>query len=155
MLASLKVKDHMNGTKLAFPADMDVLRAIHQLIDFKLSGAPVIDHHGNLIGFLSEKDCMKVALNAAYQAEAAGRVDEYMHPNVETIDYDASIIEVAQKFLTTTYKCLPVIKDNRLVGSITRQNILKALQKNAHPESVKKPFSQQSTKQSIHVSSPE
>lgn len=155
MLASLKVKDHMNGTKLAFPAEMDVLRAIHQLIEFKLSGAPVIDHHGNLIGFLSEKDCMKVALNAAYQGEAAGRVDEYMHASVQTIDYEASIIDVAQTFLATSYKCLPVIKENRLVGSITRQNILKALQKNANPESVKKPFSQQSTKQTIHVSSPE
>lgn len=155
MLASLKVKDHMNGTKLAFPADMDVLRAIHQLIEFKLSGAPVIDYHGNLIGFLSEKDCMKVALNAAYQGEAAGRVDEYMHPTVETVDYETSIIDVAQRFLVTSYKCLPVIKENRLVGSITRQNILKALQKNANPESVKKPFSQQSTKQTIHVSSPE
>lgn len=46
MLASLKVKDHMNGTKITFTPEMDVLRAIHQLIEFKISGAPVIDQHG-------------------------------------------------------------------------------------------------------------
>ncbi|MDT8310719.1 MAG: CBS domain-containing protein [Methylophaga sp.] len=154
MLASLKVKDHMNGTKLTFTPDMDVLRAIHQLIEFKVSGAPVIDHHGNLIGFLSEKDCMQVALNAAYQGESAGKVSEYMHHSVETIDYQASIIDAAEIFLQKAFKCMPVIKENRLVGSITRQNILKALQKTANPESVKKPLSGQSTKQNIHVSSP-
>jgi predicted transcriptional regulator len=151
MLASLKVKDHMNGTKITFTPEMDVLRAIHQLIELKISGAPVIDHHGNLIGFLSEKDCMQVALNSAYQGESAGRVEEYMyHHSVETIDYEASIIEVAEKFLQTSYKCLPVIKENRLVGSITRQDILKALEKTSNPDS-KQP-AKQSSKQNIHVS---
>lgn len=152
MLAPLKVKDYMNGTKITFTPDMDVLRAIHQLIEFKISGAPVIDHHGNLIGFLSEKDCMQVALNAAYQGEAAGKVSEFMHEGCKTVDVEASIIDVAETFLTTAFKCLPVIKENRLVGSITRQNILKALEKTANIESQKKP-AKQSTKQQIHVSS--
>lgn len=152
MLAPLKVKDYMNGTKITFTPDMDVLRAIHQLIEFKISGAPVIDHHGNLIGFLSEKDCMQVALNAAYQGEAAGKVSEFMHEGCNTVDVDTSIIEVAETFLTSPYKCLPVIKENRLVGSITRQNILKALEKTANIENSKKP-AKQSTKQQIHVSS--
>jgi predicted transcriptional regulator len=153
MLAPLKVKDYMNGTKITFTPDMDVLRAIHQLIEFKISGAPVIDHHGNLIGFLSEKDCMQVALNAAYQGEAAGKVSEFMHEGCKTVDVEASIIDVAETFLTTAFKCLPVVKENRLVGSITRQNILKALEKTANIESQKKP-AKQSTKQQIHVSSP-
>jgi predicted transcriptional regulator len=152
MLAPLKVKDYMNGTKVTFTPDMDVLSAIHQLIELKISGAPVIDQHGNLIGFLSEKDCMKVALNAAYQGEAAGRVEEYMHPACDTVDVEASIIDVAEIFLKTAFKCLPVIHENRLVGSITRQNILKALEKTANIESAKKP-AKQTTKQQIHVSS--
>ncbi|AFJ02859.1 CBS domain containing protein [Methylophaga frappieri] len=153
MLASLKVKDYMNGTKLTFTPEMEIRRAIHQLIEFKISGAPVIDQRGNMIGFLSEKDCMQVALNAAYQGEAAGRVEEFMHHGVETIDYEASIIDVADIFLRKAYKCMPVIKENRLVGSITRQGILKALEKTANPDS-RKPISSQSTKQTIHVSSP-
>ena len=147
MLAPLKVKDYMNGTKITFTPDMDVLRAIHQLIEYKISGAPVIDHHGNLIGFLSEKDCMQVALNAAYQGEAAGRVAEFMHEGCKTVEGEASIIDVAEIF-----QCLPVVKENRLVGSITRQNILKALETTANIESHKKP-AKQSTKQHIHVSS--
>lgn len=151
MLAPLKVKDYMSGTKITFTPDMEVLHAIHQLIELKISGAPVVDNHGNMVGFLSEKDCMKVALNAAYQGEAGGRVDEFMRGVVETIDVEASIIEVAEKFLETAYKCLPVIKDNRIVGSITRQNILKALETAANIENAKKP-AKQSVKQSVHVS---
>lgn len=151
MLASLKVKDYMTGTKVTFTPDMDVLKAIQQLIELKISGAPVIDHRGNMVGFLSEKDCMQVALNSAYQDEAAGKVAEFMHENVHTIDFDASIIEAAELFLQTAYKCYPVVKENRLVGSITRQNILKALQKNTG-DAVKKP-AKQSTKQNVSVTS--
>ncbi|HEC73560.1 MAG TPA: CBS domain-containing protein [Methylophaga aminisulfidivorans] len=151
MLAPLKVKDYMNGTKITFTPDMEILKAIAQLIEFKLSGAPVVDHHGNLIGFLSEKDCMQVALNAAYQGEAGGQVSEFMNETCATVDVDDSIIEVAETFLNSAYKCLPVIKENRLVGSITRQNILKALQTTSNIENNKKP-AKQATKQQIHVS---
>jgi predicted transcriptional regulator len=73
-----------------------------------------------------------------------------MHPGCDTVDVDASIIDVAEIFLKTAFKCLPVIYDNRLVGSITRQNILKALEKTANIENTKKP-AKQSTKQQIHV----
>ena len=151
MLASLKVRNHMCATKVTFTPDMEVLRAIQHLIEYKISGAPVIDHHGNLIGFLSEKDCMRVALNAAYQSEAGGTVGEFMTSHVDIVDVDASIIEAAEKFLQSSYKCYPVVMDNRLVGSITRQNILKALQTGSSPDS--KPLDKQPTKQQVHVSS--
>lgn len=134
MLASLKVIDHMNGTKITFTPEMDLLCAIHQLIKFELSGAPVVDQHGNLIGFLSEKDCMRMALDAAYQGESTSCVGEFMHHGVETIDHEASIIEVAEIFMRTAYKCLPVMQNNHLVGSITRLNILKALEKMSAPK---------------------
>lgn len=150
MLASLKVRDYMTGTKIFFTPDMDVLRAIHQLVEYKISGAPVVDHHGNLVGFLSEKDCMQVALNSAYQSDAAGQVGDFMHQGVDIIDVDTSIIEVAERFLETAYKCFPVMMDNRIVGSITRQNILRALEKTASVDSAKKP-NVQSTKQNVHV----
>ena len=78
MLASLKVKDYISMTKITFTPDMDIQQAIHKMLEARISGAPVIDHRGNLIGFLSEKDCMHVALDSAYlQDGAAGRVTEF------------------------------------------------------------------------------
>ena len=151
MLASLKVRDYMSVNKCTFTPDMDILRAIHHMLDSRISGAPVIDQHGNMVGFLSEKDCMQVALNAAYQRDgAAGRVSEYMTDHVDTIDVDTPIIDVAERFLTGSYKRFPVIMDNRLVGTITRQHILRALEYLADPDSKHHP-DKQSTKQNVSV----
>ncbi|HEC59704.1 MAG TPA: CBS domain-containing protein [Methylophaga sp.] len=146
MLASLKVKDYMTANKCTFSTDMDVLSAIHHMLESKISGAPVLDQRGNMVGFLSEKDCMKIALNAGYeQSGAAGRVSEFMSYGVETIDVETPIIEVAELFLKSSYKRFPVVMDNRLVGTITRQNILAALAS----EGTQKP-SKQPAKQSVH-----
>jgi len=151
MLASLKVRDYMAVNKCTFTPDMDILRAIHKMLESRISGAPVIDEHGNMIGFLSEKDCMQVALNAAYQQDgAAGRVSEFMTPSIDTIDVETPIIDVAERFLKGSYKRFPVVMDNRLVGTITRQNVLRALEYLSDPEGSRKP-GKQSTKQSVHV----
>ncbi|MDO7596359.1 MAG: CBS domain-containing protein [Pseudomonadota bacterium] len=150
MLASLKVKDYMTVNKCTFSTDMDILSAIHHMLESKISGAPVIDNHGNMVGFLSEKDCMKVALNAGYQQSgAAGRVSEFMSHGVDIIDIETPIIEVAELFLKGSFKLFPVVMDNRLVGTITRQNILSALSYISSPESTHKP-SKQPAKQSVH-----
>lgn len=143
MIASLKVKDYMTVNKCNFSPDMDILRAIHQLLESRISGAPVIDEHGNMIGFLSEKDCMQVALDAGYQqAGAAGRVSEFMTNSVQTIDVETPILEVAELFLKGSYKRFPVVMDNRLVGTITRQHILRALEYISSPDSNHKPGKQ-------------
>ena len=134
MLASNTVKDYMCGEKTTFTADMDVLRAIHILVEREISGAPVIDHHGSLIGFLSERDCMKVALEAGYQGDAGGHVADFMTKQVRTVGVDTPIIEVAEIFLEMSFKRLPVLKDNRLVGAITRRKVLKTLEFLSAPE---------------------
>ena len=139
MLTSLKVKDYMCASKCTFSPDMDVLCAIHKMLEANISGAPVIDEHGNMIGFLSEKDCMQVALNAAYQHDgAAGRVSEFMSNDIVIIDVDTPVIEVAELFLKGSFKRYPVTMDNRLVGTITRQHVLKALEFLSDPDCVKR-----------------
>jgi predicted transcriptional regulator len=92
MLASLKVKNYMSVSKITFTPDMDILRAIHKMLEMRISGAPVVDQRGNLIDFLSEKDCMQVALDAAYlQDGAAGRVSEFMTDGIDTVYWQDDI----------------------------------------------------------------
>lgn len=134
MLASCTVRDYMCGEKTTFTPDMDVLRAIHVLVERDISGAPVIDQHGSLIGFLSERDCMKVALEAGYQGDAGGHVEDFMTKEVHTVDVDEPIIEVAERFLATSHKRFPVLQNNRLVGAITRRKVLKTLEFLSAPE---------------------
>lgn len=129
MLRSLLVKDHMSGDPLAFAPEMDVLDAIHKLIKHELSGAPVVDRLGKVVGFLSEKDCIKVAFSASYYEERGGRVSEFMTHKVITLEADASLTDAAELFVTQPFRCYPVVSESKLIGQLSRRNILKALEK--------------------------
>lgn len=128
MLKSAFVKDYMSEIRVTFTPKMGVQRAINLLIRNRISSAPVIDKTGDLVGMLSEQDCLKIALTAGYHEESAGRVAVYMQPIVKTVDADASIVEVASMFLQDGFRRYPVLKENRLVGQVSRRDVLRALE---------------------------
>ena len=122
-----KVKDYMAANLVTFSPQMGVLEAIQILVQKRISGGPVVDQHGNLIGILSQKDCVEVALNAMYYGEAAGGVSEYMSRDVITGEADMDLLEVGEIFLKRPYGRYPVLKNSRLVGQISRRDVFKAL----------------------------
>jgi CBS domain-containing protein len=126
-LKSALVRDYMAGRLVAFKPEMDVLDAIQELLQNRIAGAPVVNDRGELVGMLSELDCLKVGLNAGYYGDLGGPVADYMTPDVETVDADTNIIDLAQRFLDTRFRRFPVVKDNRLVGQISRRDVLRAL----------------------------
>ena len=126
-LKSCRVRDFMAGSLVTFSPEGDVLDAIHELVQQRIAGAPVVDDQGELIGMLSELDCLKVALNAGYYGDWGGPVADYMTTEVVTVDADMSIVDLAQKFLDSRYRRFPVLQGNRLVGQISRRDVLRAL----------------------------
>ena len=129
MLKSIKVRDYMTSDLVTFTADMDLFRAIDRLLVNQISGAPVLDEHGNLVGLLSEGDCLKGILAGSYFEEVGGTVASVMTVVVETIDADADIVKAAEHFIRMRRRRLPVIDEGRLVGQISRRDILRAMQK--------------------------
>jgi CBS domain-containing protein len=127
MLNDANVKDYMSANVTTFSPEMKIEHAIDQFIDKRISSAPVIDHTGDLVGMLTERDCMKIALSSGYYEETAGKVSEFMQPAPKTIEADASIVEVASMFSEDDHRRYPVVEDNRLVGEISRRDVLKAL----------------------------
>ena len=123
-----KARDYMTRHLITLTPDMEVMHAVGIFVERQISGAPVLDPTGNLVGMLSEKDCMRVALSAGYYGEWGGRVAEYMHSPVATIDADMPIVEVAQLFAEREYRRYPVLEDARLLGQISRSDVLRALQ---------------------------
>lgn len=126
-LQSITAKDYMAANLVTFTPETAIFDAIRQLVEHSLSGAPVVDKLGNIIGMLSEKDCLKVALNAGYYGEHGGVVADFMSRNPVTVDAETSIVEVAQMFLGSAFKRYPVVTDNRLVGQISRSDVLRAI----------------------------
>ena len=127
-LKSCLVKDYMTKTLVTFTPDTSVLDAIHSLVKHRIAGAPVVDDSGNLIGMLSEFDCMKVALQAGYHEMFGGPVSEYMTTDVTTVNAQMSIIDLAQLFAEKGYRRFPVTDKNRLVGQVSRRDVLRALE---------------------------
>lgn len=127
MLRSVAARAYMSASLVTFHPDMDVLQAIQTLVEHRISGAPVVDETGNVVGVLSQKDCLKVALSASYYGESGGRVSEFMSRNPKTVDADTSILEVAEMFMQDEYRRYPVMEENRLIGQISRHDVLRAL----------------------------
>ncbi len=127
-IKSCVVKDYMARTLVTFKPDTDVLDAVHTLVQNRIAGAPVVDDEGNLLGMLSEFDCMKVALNAGYHGIWGGPVRDFMSDGVETVDADMSIVDLAQVFINKKFRRFPVTQGTRLVGQISRRDVLRALE---------------------------
>ena len=132
MLKSVMVKDHMSTRLVTLDPDMDILRAVHLLIANVIAGAPVVDGDRRLVGILTERDCMRVAMQAEYHGMPGGPVRRYMTENPQFVSPDESILHVAQLFIDGKYHRYPVVKNDRLVGMISRRDVMHAMGKQ-HP----------------------
>ena len=135
MLKSIKVRDYMTTHLLTFRADTDLYTAIGLLLEHRVSGAPVLDEQGALIGLLAETDCLRGILSGAYFEETGGTVGACMNPRVESVGADMSVIEVAERFLHGGHRRLPVVEEGRLLGQISCQDVLRAVKEFAQHES--------------------
>ena len=120
------VSDYMETAKPVV-AGSSLQQTIRHLLDNRLTGAPVIDGENRVIGFVSEQDCIRQALNSSYHGELNSIVEDVMSHNVLTVHAENTIIAVAQRMVDDKPKTYPVIKDNRLVGVIPRRAVLQAL----------------------------
>ena len=127
MHKSVRVSEWMTANVLTMDPQMEILRAIRLLVENRISGAPVVDEYGNLVGVLTEKDCMRVALESGYHGHYGGQVREFMNLDVQTVDAQASIVALARRFDTEAFRRYPVLEGNRLVGQISRHDVLRAL----------------------------
>ena len=126
-MKSVKVRDYMTTRLVTFEEKTDVLEAMNVLLTNKISGAPVVDQDGNMVGILSEVDLMQVVVQDSYYDESQGIVSDYMRADVDTINADMDIYTLAEKFLKEHRRRYPVVaSDGRLVGQISRRDVLRA-----------------------------
>ncbi|NOQ84381.1 MAG: CBS domain-containing protein, partial [Myxococcales bacterium] len=97
----VRVRDFMVTKPVVFTRETDLLDAVRVLVDRHISGAPVVDERGNLVGVLTERDFLKAALVAGYHGERGGCVGDYMTRDVEAVNADDSLLDVAARFVET------------------------------------------------------
>ena len=121
------IKDVMATKLITFSPETLIGSAIQSFLENKISGAPVVDEKGNLVGMLSEKDCLWTLLESSYYNNLSGYVKDYMSTDLTTINLYDSLSEVAQKFLDLRFRRFPVLQNGKLVGQISRRDVLKAV----------------------------
>ena len=134
MLETRTAKQIISQRLVTFRADMDVLEAVRTLIDKRISGAPVLDQLGNLVGMLTERDCLKVALDASYYRESGGKVESFMTTDVISVNAETPAVEIAQRFANSHLRRLPVTEGGRLIGIISRRDVLRQLEASWQPD---------------------
>tara|TARA_B110000037_G_scaffold221345_1_gene292059 strand:- start:51987 stop:52451 length:465 start_codon:yes stop_codon:yes gene_type:complete len=122
------VSDYMTKKLITFKPDQSVLEVMNILIKYRISGGPVVNDKGELVGIISEGDCIKKLSESRYfnMPLTETKVETYMVENVETIEANMNIFDAANKFLNSKRRRFPIIKDGKLIGQISQHDILKA-----------------------------
>lgn len=125
---NIKVSDYMNQKVITFRPDQSVLEVMNTLVKKKISGGPVVNSNNELVGIISEGDCIKQISNSRYynQPMEDVTVKEHMVTSVETIHADMNIFDAADTFLNSRRRRFPIIENGKLVGLISQKDVLKA-----------------------------
>jgi CBS domain-containing protein len=129
MSVPLRVRDYMARQVRTVAPSTEVTQAVQTLIDEDISGVLVVDASGTVVGVLTERDCIAVAVAAGYYDEWGGPVANYMSTPVESVAPDENLVDVAVRMTSSRYRRFPVIDNGRLVGLISRRDVLRALGK--------------------------
>ncbi|UNZ00070.1 CBS domain-containing protein [Zhouia spongiae] len=126
--APILVEDYMTKNLITFKPDQSILEVMELFIKHRISGGPVVNEMGHLIGIISEADCMKQISESRYfnMPILEKNVEHFMTKEVDTIGHDVSIFDAASKFYKNNRRRLPVVEDGKLVGQISRKDIVKA-----------------------------
>jgi len=126
---AILVSDYMKPVTEYFSPDTSVEEVVKTLVKNKLFGAPVLDQNKKLVGFISEKDCLKQMVNDSYYSQDHHVARDIMRENPLSVSPNSDIISLAEEMLGRRPKLYPVVENNEVIGIITRADVLKALSK--------------------------
>ncbi len=126
---SVTVADYMATKLITF----NEMQSIHEVMDIllknKISGGPVTNENDELIGIISEGDCLKEIVRGKYNntPKLPGVVKDHMAINIISIPPETNIFEAANMFLRLRFRRFPVLRDGKLVGQISQRDIMRAV----------------------------
>ncbi|TXE08586.1 CBS domain-containing protein [Gelidibacter salicanalis] len=123
-----RVCDYMTTDLITFRTDQKVIEVVEILIKNKISGGPVVNAQNELVGIISEGDCLKQISESRYynMPMEDDTVEQRMVKNVETLDGNMNVFDAANVFLESKHRRFPILENGKLVGQISQKDILMA-----------------------------
>jgi|TARA_B110000285_G_scaffold235595_1_gene318439 CBS domain-containing protein len=124
--SKLVVSDIMTHQLILFNPKQTIHEVMEIFIKHKISGGPVVNDQGDLVGVISEADCMKEISDSRYfnMPILDKSVAHFMTEKVETIAANLSVFDAAALFAKSGRRRYPVMENNRLVGQVSRKDIV-------------------------------
>ncbi len=139
MPSTRTARDIMREKLVTFTSETSVMEAVEALLKNRISGAPVVDVNGVLLGVVSELDCTNHLVHALTHNEPTGFVAEVMNSDVKTVSPDATLLTLAHHFNQLRVKRLPVVdRHGKLLGQVSRRDLMQKLFEMARPTRPKK-----------------
>ncbi len=124
------VREIMTRAMVTVAPDLPAVDAAATLLEHAVSGAPVVDEAGRLLGLLSEFDCLRAVAVAEYEMDfydAAERVRDLMTRECHTVSPDLDLFGLAHEFVRLRVRRFPVLEGGRLIGLVSRRDALRAV----------------------------
>jgi CBS domain-containing protein len=143
----MRVKDVMTPKVISVGVDETVVNAARLMLQQQISGLPVVDKKGELVGIVTEGDFLRRGelgtqrrrpkwlefllgpgkLAQEYVHASSKKIEDVMTPDPRTIGEDESLEAVVDMMERHRIKRIPVTRDGRLVGIVSRANLMHAL----------------------------
>jgi CBS domain-containing protein len=147
MEPAMQVKDVMTSPVISVEPDASIWQAVRIMLQRRISGLPVIDKHGRLVGMVSEGDFLRRAetgtqrrrpnwleflmgpgrLADEYTRSHGRKIQDIMTPDPVTVTEKTLLDEVVRTMEQRRIKRLPVVRGNEVVGIVSRANLMHAL----------------------------
>lgn len=120
-------RNFMVKRPLTLQSDMDAFAAIDHLLKHRHCGALVVNEDGQYAGVFSQRTSIRVLVHAAYDQLPSTKVGAWMKSESGRVTApEADLLAVAKRFMENSWRLLPVIEDGKLLGQISRCDVLRA-----------------------------
>lgn len=124
-----KIKQFMDQVVPVLKPNMRVTEAVDFLLRHRVTGAPVVDRRGKIIGIITETDLLRLITEGVDgEPPVDAKVSDFMTTEVVTVGPETDVYFVAGTFLSHKFRRLPVVDKGKLVGAITRFDLLRVIQ---------------------------
>ena len=123
-----KISEYMDTAVPTLSPETKIIEAVDFLLHYHVTGAPVVDSNGKLVGIITETDMLKLVTEGIQgEPPTEATVAEYMTTDVITVPPTVDIYYIAGMFLANKFRRLPVVEGGKIVGAITRYDLLRVI----------------------------
>jgi CBS domain-containing protein len=123
------VRKYMKKASRTFREDEEMAPCMSILARSSFPAIPVVNEDNKVVGLLTEKDVIRTVINWAYDQRAGGCVGDYMSSLEVVVTPEMDLLTAARAFLECNFSCLPVMEGDKLIGRVTRHDVLRGLEK--------------------------